>query len=181
MPKPYRPLTPEQYATSHAAREWSCPGCARTLRGNGGISSHRRACVPLAWHHLRELDRLIRDPGSRWVPGYLCSSTLEGWVSRRASLRARLKLPGGRQTGRLETITPARAGVLLAGRVPGLLISMPGVARYAAWMIAGKWVPEQGITVDPATGWLTQGQDVIRAIVQYGLDVDVMVFDQDPA
>jgi hypothetical protein len=28
---------------THARRSWTCP-CGRTVRGNGGKSSHQRAC-----------------------------------------------------------------------------------------------------------------------------------------
>ena len=31
-------------ASVHANRSWQCPGCTRTVFGNGGKSSHQRAC-----------------------------------------------------------------------------------------------------------------------------------------
>lgn len=36
--------TRTQRASRHADRSWTCP-CGRTVWGNGGKSSHRRACL----------------------------------------------------------------------------------------------------------------------------------------
>jgi hypothetical protein len=43
---------------THARHTWKCE-CGRVLNGNGGISSHKRACRVWAEYWLPRLDELI--------------------------------------------------------------------------------------------------------------------------
>ena len=43
---------------THANHTWVCP-CGRTLRGNGGKSSHQRACADWAGEALRVAENML--------------------------------------------------------------------------------------------------------------------------
>jgi hypothetical protein len=53
---------------THANRSWTCP-CGRTVWGNGGKSSHQRACRIWAEHHLASLNDLLGRTGDREITG----------------------------------------------------------------------------------------------------------------
>lgn len=48
-------------ARTHAGRTWTCPGCGLVCRGNGGQSSHRRACLDYKRDRLTRLAHVLRD------------------------------------------------------------------------------------------------------------------------
>lgn len=53
---------------THARHTWTCE-CGRVLNGNGGISSHKRACRAWMAYWLPRLEKLIEDnpaSGNRW-------------------------------------------------------------------------------------------------------------------
>jgi hypothetical protein len=52
---------------THARHTWTCP-CGRTVRGNGGKSSHQRACPDWAREALRIAEMMLAhwsDPNDR--------------------------------------------------------------------------------------------------------------------
>lgn len=53
---------------THARRTWTCP-CGRELNGNGGISSHKRACRTWMEYWLPRLENLLAGhalTNTRW-------------------------------------------------------------------------------------------------------------------
>jgi hypothetical protein len=53
---------------THARYTWTCM-CGRVLNGNGGISSHKRACTAWMEYWLPRLEKLLEDPmitETRW-------------------------------------------------------------------------------------------------------------------
>ena len=56
-------------ASTHARRSWTC-SCSKVVSGNGGRSSHQRACLvylnEMLAYHERMLTELIT--GERWIP-----------------------------------------------------------------------------------------------------------------
>jgi hypothetical protein len=45
---------------THARHTWTCQ-CGRVLNGNGGISSHKRACRTWMEYWLPRLEKLLED------------------------------------------------------------------------------------------------------------------------
>lgn len=78
----------------HARRIWTCP-CGKTVRGNGGKSSHRRACGTWTRAELARLERLLADAGNTLNAPYL-----RQWAAERDEMRNRLGLTAGPEQGR---------------------------------------------------------------------------------
>jgi hypothetical protein len=68
---------------THARRSWTCP-CGKVCWGNGGKSSHQRACDVWAKAELARLERLTADKSLSWTQTWL------DWADRRDRLRERL-------------------------------------------------------------------------------------------
>lgn len=68
---------------THAQRSWTCP-CGRKVWGNGGKSSHQRACSIWAEDHLARLKRLLADEALTYT------ATRGRWEAERDQLRERL-------------------------------------------------------------------------------------------
>lgn len=79
-------------ASKHADHAWTCP-CGRTVHGNGGTSSHQRACRAYKQHRLDNLERVIADHESGVRPQR--EMFMRGWLLTRDRLRKEL----GKETG----------------------------------------------------------------------------------
>jgi hypothetical protein len=79
---------------------WECPGCHRTVRGNGGVSSHSRSCRPLAEKRLADNELLL----DRVDSGEYFTSRLRRHMSERsrAEFRASVVRAVERLRARLE-------------------------------------------------------------------------------
>jgi hypothetical protein len=67
----------------HARHAWTCP-CGKTVRGNGGRASHRRACDIWAEEELARLKRMLADvPAAQY-------EVRRQWEARRDHLKERL-------------------------------------------------------------------------------------------
>lgn len=53
-------MSPRRSSRRHAERSWICD-CGRILNGNGGISSHRRACPTWKRRLLERLRRAVAE------------------------------------------------------------------------------------------------------------------------
>jgi hypothetical protein len=87
---------------AHARHQWTCP-CGRVCRGNGGKSSHQRACLVWAAEALRIAENMLAYAREHNL-GYSIEAK---WETERAALLARLT-----QTPAAEDDTrsrPARA------------------------------------------------------------------------
>jgi hypothetical protein len=71
---------------THAQRGWTCY-CGRRVFGNGGKSSHKRACLVYAEHWLPRLEELLAE---NEMP-----ATRHQLEAERDQLRERLGLAGG--------------------------------------------------------------------------------------
>ena len=69
---------------THANHCWICP-CGREVWGNGGKSSHQRACRIWAEQHLAGLERLLADTTLN-----IQTDTIRRWEAERDQLRERL-------------------------------------------------------------------------------------------
>lgn len=77
-------------AKVHAGRGWTCP-CGRTVFGNGGKSSHQRACRTFKADRLAALDRtLARIEAGEWG-GSLSQRTVDNFRHQYALQAARLR------------------------------------------------------------------------------------------
>lgn len=60
MSKQYTADGKRRSSQTHAQHTWACQ-CGRVLNGNGGISSHKRACRAWMEYWLPQLEKLIID------------------------------------------------------------------------------------------------------------------------
>ena len=58
MSKQYTADGRRRSSMTHAQRSWTCP-CGRKVWGNGGKSSHQRACAVWAESNLAMLERIL--------------------------------------------------------------------------------------------------------------------------
>lgn len=58
MSKQYTSDGKRKSSMTHATRLWTCD-CGRTVAGNGGKSSHQRACNVWAEHEVRRMERFL--------------------------------------------------------------------------------------------------------------------------
>jgi hypothetical protein len=78
---------------THANHTWTCP-CGRTVRGNGGKSSHQRACTVWAAEALRIAEMML----DHWsYPNHRASYSVAAdkraqYAAERDQLRERLGL-----------------------------------------------------------------------------------------
>jgi hypothetical protein len=73
---------------THARRSWTCD-CGRKVWGNGGKSSHQRACTVWAEAELARLDGMLSRTGDREITGDFRYRV----AVKRDELRARLGDP----------------------------------------------------------------------------------------
>jgi len=103
-----------------APEAWTCE-CGRTCRGNGGISSHRRACRVHAEHALAAVEQELARIASGTEPKRFDHVFKPQWEAQQASLRRRLGLE--RAAGR-----PGEPGPAIP--VPGKTRNEQTVAAY---------------------------------------------------
>lgn len=70
---------------THANRSWTCD-CGRKVWGNGGKSSHQRACRTWAEAQVARLDRLLAD----YMDVPHLTEGMRRWAAERDQLRWRL-------------------------------------------------------------------------------------------
>jgi hypothetical protein len=64
---------------THAGHTWTCP-CGRTVRGNGGKSSHQRSCQVWAAEALRVAEAML----AHWSePNARAAYSSAAWIRRR--------------------------------------------------------------------------------------------------
>lgn len=82
--------------SSQPQPEWTCV-CGKTVRGNGGQSSHKRSCRPWAEHQLAAAERVLQGLADGTWGQRLTARIREMFRAQneaaRRSLRKRLGLP----------------------------------------------------------------------------------------
>lgn len=94
MSKLYTADGKRRSSMTHARHTWTCP-CGRTVRGNGGKSSHQRACRVWMEHHLGSLNEMLAWAGDREITGDFRYRL----AAERDELRARLGDPNPYRAG----------------------------------------------------------------------------------
>jgi hypothetical protein len=83
---------------THAQHGWTCP-CGRKVWGNGGKSSHRRACKTWAEEALRMAEKMLAywsDPANQSSGTAIGAELRKKYTAERDALRERLGLPMAR-------------------------------------------------------------------------------------
>jgi hypothetical protein len=89
MSKQYTADGKRRSSMTHARHTWTCQ-CGRVLNGNGGISSHKRACRTWMEYWLPRLDILLENPMITETHGKL--------AQERDDIRKRLGYPERKET-----------------------------------------------------------------------------------
>ena len=92
MSKLYTADGKRRSSMTHARRSWTCD-CGRVVWGNGGKSSHQRACRTWAEAELVRLNRLLAN----YMDEPVLTDAMRRWSVERDLLRERLA--AGRQAG----------------------------------------------------------------------------------